>query len=134
MGVKAKLLADFKNIVVERGFRRPGELNAFTRGSTAYRVDGLAAQFWVWIGQRETGKTCLFFRPLPSLNLLISSHLLKLLHFTQRSLNMSNIFLDKISTTAHMKKDEELESEPWRKVLVQPVAVPNLAHTGIRSR
>ena len=32
-----------------------------------------------------------------------------------------------------MQKDEELESQDWRKLLVQPVAVPNLAHTGIRS-
>ncbi|GMH78703.1 hypothetical protein TrLO_g1454 [Triparma laevis f. longispina] len=45
----------------------------------------------------------------------------------------TNIFLDKISTTAHMKRDSELESEPWRQVLVQPITVPNLAHTGIRS-
>ena len=46
---------------------------------------------------------------------------------------MSNIFLDKIATSAHMRKDEELERQDWRKLLVQPVAVPNLAHTGIRS-
>lgn len=53
------------------------------------------------------------------------------LHATNMS---TNIFLDKISTTAHMKRDSELESEPWRQVLVQPITVPNLAHTGIRSR
>eukprot|EP00520_Triparma_pacifica_P016828 CAMPEP_0118645410 /NCGR_PEP_ID=MMETSP0785-20121206/7490_1 /TAXON_ID=91992 /ORGANISM="Bolidomonas pacifica, Strain CCMP 1866" /LENGTH=150 /DNA_ID=CAMNT_0006537299 /DNA_START=78 /DNA_END=526 /DNA_ORIENTATION=- len=46
---------------------------------------------------------------------------------------MSHIFLDKISTSAHMGSREGSGRAQWKSTLVQPVAVPNLAHTGIRS-
>ncbi len=46
---------------------------------------------------------------------------------------MSYIFLDKISNQPHFPKPSHSSDESWRSALVQPVAVPNLAHTGIRS-
>ena len=45
---------------------------------------------------------------------------------------MAFVFLDKISTSAHLPKPAS-NHESWRHTLIQPVAVPNLAHTGIRS-
>ena len=50
---------------------------------------------------------------------------------------MPFIFLDQISTTANLTKDEDdnvSNDEHWRKSLVQTVTIPDLEHLEIRSK
>ena len=50
---------------------------------------------------------------------------------------MSFIFLDQISTTANLTKDEDenvSNDEQWRKSIVQTVTIPDLEHLEIRSK
>ena len=60
----------------------------------------------------------------------LSNSLLALL---ATSYTMSYIFLDKISNSPHVSLPSSSPEQHWRATLVQPVTVPNLAHTGIRS-
>jgi len=51
---------------------------------------------------------------------------------------MSHIFLDHISTTAHVPLLQDgisstEDAELWRKTLVQPVAIPDLSHLNVRT-
>jgi hypothetical protein len=50
---------------------------------------------------------------------------------------MAFIFMDKISTSAHLpltsSRRSEHTPESWRSTLVQPITVPDLSHTGIQS-
>ena len=44
---------------------------------------------------------------------------------------MSYIYLDKLSTSAHLSLPD---NAPWRSTLYQTITVPNLSHTNVRSR